>query len=265
MLRTRIITALILAPSIVAAIYLLDTRWLALVLSLITGAAAWEWAGLAGMTESLRRITYTGVVLALSGALFLVPQFRSVVLGILMVLWVIAAYAVVTYPRSARWIAKPAGVAIIGVLILPGVLVSLLAVHELPSGPSWMLFGLLICWAADIGAYFAGRALGRHKLAPEVSPGKTWEGAVGGWLFALIACGLILWGAGAMEPVWLLIMSGLVVVSIFGDLFESLLKRASGTKDSGSLLPGHGGVLDRIDSVLAVAPFFAFVMLSRAA
>jgi len=256
MLRTRVITALILAPSIIAAIYLLNTTALGAVLAIFTGLAAWEWGPLARIHSTSYRLLYVFAALLIT-LLFWVAGTASPVLWLLAVVWVVALIGVLSWPESASWIAKPAVVGAIGLLVLPGVVIALLAVHQLPSGPHWLLFGLLICWAADIGAYFAGKSLGRHKLAVEVSPGKTWEGAIGGMLLAVAVCSGILVYAGVFDWIWIPALVLLVAISIVGDLFESLLKRASGIKDSGSLFPGHGGVLDRIDSILAVAPFWA--------
>jgi phosphatidate cytidylyltransferase len=134
-------------------------------------------------------------------------------------------------------------------------------IREMPYGDYWLLWMLLLTTATDVGGFFSGRALGRRKLAPSLSPGKTWEGAAGGMLLALVICLTALlmlsnWSVG----VAVLLTMGLVVVAIFGDLFESLLKRSTGLKDSGGLLPGHGGVLDRIDSIIAVAPILAWTL-----
>jgi phosphatidate cytidylyltransferase len=120
---------------------------------------------------------------------------------------------------------------------------------------------MLVVAFADIGAYFSGRQFGRHKLAPEVSPGKTWEGFWGGMLASSLICGGILVLMGRFNSGWIFIMVLLVSVSVVGDLFESVLKRQRGVKDSGSLLPGHGGVLDRIDSAVAVLPWFALILI----
>jgi phosphatidate cytidylyltransferase len=128
----------------------------------------------------------------------------------------------------------------------------------------WLIWVFMLAWGADIGAYFAGHAFGRRKLAPRVSPGKTWEGVIGGLALALAVCAL---GAFWLTPGWvgwLPVIVLLVAVSVFGDLFESVLKRATGVKDSGTLLPGHGGVLDRIDSLLAVLPVFAVLLTTTA-
>ncbi|MBM4203239.1 MAG: phosphatidate cytidylyltransferase [Gammaproteobacteria bacterium] len=260
MLRTRVITALILAPGIIAAIYLLNTTALGAVLAIFTGLAAWEWGLLAGMQSTTLRLTYVCAALLVTLLLWIIGM-ATAVLWLLVLVWITALVAVLTWPESGSWIAKPVVVGSIGLLVLAGVVIALLTVHQLPSGPHWLLFGLLICWAADIGAYFAGKAFGRHKLAVEVSPGKTWEGAMGGLLLALAVCSSILVYEGVFDWIWIPVLALLVAISIIGDLFESLLKRASGIKDSGSLFPGHGGVLDRIDSILAVAPFYALWLL----
>ena len=146
-----------------------------------------------------------------------------------------------------------------GVLLLSAAWLSMVELKALESGDAWLLLILLIVWAADIGAYFSGKRWGRVKLAPHVSPGKTREGMYGG----LVAVGLTVlafswWNELTFSSVVYLMLLSLVVglVSVMGDLFESLLKRHAGVKDSGTILPGHGGVLDRIDSILAAAPLY---------
>ena len=158
----------------------------------------------------------------------------------------------------------------IGLVVLVGAWLALVELRALPAGSELILWLFIVVWSADIGAYFAGRALGRRKLAPNVSPGKTWEGAIGGLLAAtVLATGMAAAvpalagandGAGALGT-WLALALFLGVVSIVGDLFESVLKRESGAKDSGGLLPGHGGLLDRIDALVAALPIFALLML----
>lgn len=264
MLRTRIITALILAPAIIAAIYLLATPWLSALLWLVGAAGAWEWAALAGLSSSPLRAVYVGVLTLVAVGLYVNPDIQLIWLQSLAVFWVIALIVVLTYPGSGRWAVNGLTVGLAGVLVLPGAVLGLITIHSQPNGANWLLFNLLICWAADIGAYFAGRSFGRRKLAPAVSPGKTWEGAVGGLLLTLIVCTGLLIATDQFSGLWLLVLLVLVGVSILGDLFESLLKRATGIKDSGQLLPGHGGVLDRVDSILSVAPCFALCMLQYA-
>ncbi|MEM7000572.1 MAG: phosphatidate cytidylyltransferase, partial [Pseudomonadota bacterium] len=153
----------------------------------------------------------------------------------------------------------------VGLVILSGAWVSLVTIRELPQGAWWIGWVLLMVWAADIGAYFAGKKFGRRLLAPKVSPGKTWEGVLGGYLLSVGVSGVAvaLWQPQAL--IWLLVTVVLIAVSVFGDLFESLLKRATGIKDSGTLLPGHGGMLDRIDSALAVLPVLTLFLLTSEA
>jgi len=144
--------------------------------------------------------------------------------------------------------------------IVPAWAALVLVHHGEPNGHRWLLTALAIVWAADSGAYFAGRAFGRRKLAPRISPNKTVEGLLGGLAAGLVVALGFGWLAGvaAADIGWLLLVAALAVLaSVLGDLFESLLKRHAGAKDSGSVIPGHGGVLDRIDGVLAALPVFA--------
>ena len=261
MLRTRIITALILAPAVIAAIYLLATPWLSVLLWLVGAAGAWEWAALAGLSSRPLRATYVGVLTALATVLYFNPEIQLIWLQSLAAFWVVALGVVLAYPGSGDWAVNRWSVGLSGALVLPGAVLGLITIHGQSNGANWLLFSLLICWAADIGAYFAGRRFGRRKLAAAVSPGKTWEGAIGGLFLTLIVCAGLLFATDQLSPLWMLVLVGLVGVSILGDLFESLLKRATGIKDSGQLLPGHGGVLDRVDSILSVAPCFALWLL----
>ena len=146
-----------------------------------------------------------------------------------------------------------------GLVALPGAWLALVQTAQAPRGPALLIWLLAAAAAADIGAYFAGRRFGRRKLAPEVSPAKTLEGAIGGAI-AILAWGVVgavYFGAEQSLPRWLALVAVLFVASVTGDLFESAFKRARGVKDSGGLLPGHGGVLDRVDSAIAAAPVFA--------
>jgi len=148
---------------------------------------------------------------------------------------------------------------VIGMLFLAGAWLALAKLHALPGvGPELMMFLLVLVWIADSAAYFSGRALGRHKLAPAISPGKTVEGALGALVSALVPAGFLIWSGWVVAPGWMLVLlcTLTVAVSIGGDLWESVLKRERGVKDSGDILPGHGGVLDRIDSQIAASPFF---------
>jgi phosphatidate cytidylyltransferase len=178
------------------------------------------------------------------------------------VFWVLATVAVLTYPRSVPVAAHRALALPAGLVVGWAAWMALVVIRSQPQGATWVLWLLLLVTAADIGAYFAGRRFGRLKLAPHISPGKTWEGLLGGVLVSLLATLAMLVPMGAFSLGWIPVVLLLVAVSVFGDLFESVLKRVRGVKDSGSLLPGHGGMLDRIDSAVAALPVFALVLIS---
>ncbi len=266
MLRQRVITALVLAPAVMAGVVLLDTLPLALLLGAVILLGGWEWAAMAGLVTPAGRVTFLAVLLLLlAGAAYLALHGGSHWL-LLPALggWLAAAAWVVAYQRSAgRRPGVPGVMALrlIGLAVLVPPWLALVALHGSGAqGPWLMLFLLVLIWTADSGAYFAGRRFGRRKLATHVSPGKSVEGVLGalllGGLFAL-ACGGALGYAGTGLAAFVLLGLATVLVSVLGDLFESLIKRYRAVKDSGGLLPGHGGILDRVDSLTAAAPFFA--------
>lgn len=260
MLKQRIITAIVLALGMIALVLILPTTGFGLALLIVVLLAAWEWAQLAGLVRSRDRLLYSGAVLVLIlGAWPLLD--RSGVVSSLLVLmaisWIVAVGWLWRYTQHLDRHDSAVVVAGAGLIALTGPWVALVVLHG-QFGPGYVLFLLLLVATADSGAFFAGRRWGKHKLAPLISPGKTWEGVLGGGV-ATIGVGL----GGAvvfdLSRQWF----GFVVVcmvtvgfSIVGDLFESMLKRQRGLKDSGSLLPGHGGVLDRVDSLTAAAPLF---------
>ena len=248
----------------IAAIVYLPTPWLAAFLLLICLLAAREWAKLAGVVTRAGWLVYA---ITLSGAVAILwvasedssPVAVAVPIGA-AVFWILALGVVLTYPRSRIvLLSKPAMIAA-GAVALPGAWLALVQTAKAPQGPGLLIWLLAAVAAADVGAYFAGRRFGRRKLAPRISPGKTTEGVIGGAV-AILAWGIA--GAvyfGAATPSltrWPALVAVLFVASVTGDLFESAFKRARGVKDSGGLLPGHGGVLDRVDSVIAAAPVFA--------
>ena len=255
MLATRIITAVILGGTITVTVLFLPTAVAAGIFGLLWLAGAWEWASFAGFTAG-RRAAYVGLFLGsiLAVSAMLAPNVALLAVAIAAVWWVAALVAVLSYPRAF----SSSAVAVMGFLVLLpswGILAYLHGTE--PAGRRLTLTVLVIVWAADVGAYGIGRWLGRVKLAPKVSPGKTWEGVTGGVLFAALAA----WAAAAWLdlPVGPLIALGIAtaLVSVLGDLTVSMFKRNAGLKDSGRLLPGHGGVLDRIDSLTAAVPVFA--------
>ena len=248
----------------IAAILYLPTPWLAAFLLLLCLLAAREWAKLAGIVTRagwlVYAITVSGAVAALWVASADSSSVAVAVPVVATVFWILALGVVLTYPRSRIVLLSKSAMIAAGVVALPGAWLALVQTAKAPEGPALLIWLLAAAAAADIGAYFAGRRFGRRKLAPQVSPGKTREGAIGGAV-AILAWGIVgavYFGAGtASLPRWLTLVAVLFVASVTGDLFESAFKRARGVKDSGGLLPGHGGVLDRVDSVIATAPVFA--------
>lgn len=267
MLWQRVLTALVLLPLILGAIFFLDTPAFALLMGAAVLVAGNEWTNMA----PVRRVPFL-LLLAAAMAGFhalasVLPWAGNALFAFATAFWCVAFVLVVRYPGLRRWAHRPALMQAIGVLVL---LPAWQAVVHLQSFTfvigddrvrGLLLLGaFLIVWGADVGAYFAGRAFGRRKLAIHVSPGKSVEGAIGGVLLTQgLALGLALY-LGLSIAVTLLLL-GLVLVStgasVLGDLFESLVKREAGVKDSGTLLPGHGGMLDRIDSVTCAMPVFA--------
>ncbi|MDE2150194.1 MAG: phosphatidate cytidylyltransferase [Gammaproteobacteria bacterium] len=264
MLRQRVITAVILLPPVLAAALWLPDRWLAAVLALAALIAALEWATLSARLGSSLRIGYAAVVAVLAYALAVagsgrLAQAANLLLWFAGFAWLLAPLLLFRYPRGFApgrgWRRLAAGV-----LMLPAAVIGLLHARDAALGVAGLPVLLALVWAADIAAYFAGHAFGRHPLAPALSPGKTWEGFAGGMLGALIVgviAGALLPGVPRAWPEWLALCLVTAAISVVGDLCESLLKRLAGVKDSGALLPGHGGLLDRIDSLIAAAPVFA--------
>jgi phosphatidate cytidylyltransferase len=256
LLITRVITGLVLGVAVTVVLLYLPAPWAAAVLGLLWVAGAWEWAGLARL-EGVSRMVYAGGFLLLMLALLLGPVPGALVdlaLGVAVLAWLVALAGILTYPRPITSATALAA----GLFALLPAWLALEAVHaSVPRGPQLALTVMALVWAADVGAYAAGRAFGRHKLAPRVSPGKTWEGVAGGVVLAL----LVAWAAGALLalPMRSLLAVALVtaLVSVVGDLTVSMLKRNVGLKDTGRLLPGHGGVMDRIDGLVAALPFYA--------
>lgn len=268
MLKQRVLTGLVLAVIVLAAVALLPPGLFAAFIAVVLLLGAREWGRLAGLRSAWAQGAWLLGVACLMLLLRDVP--RELLAGLLLPLvgwWVLAFGLILIYPRAATAWARPVPLLLAGLLVLlPGWLTFLFLRGEAQHVPSILLL-LFAVAAADIGAYFVGRRFGQRKLAPRVSPNKTWEGFLGG----MFACVLL---AAALGP-WLLPGSGaglwlrlclyaalLGAASVVGDLFESMLKRQRQVKDSGSLLPGHGGVLDRIDSITAAAPFYALMVLS---
>lgn len=276
MLATRILTALALVTVVLAALFLLPPwAWGALALAGITVAAA-EWANLAGYGRPAWMLFVGGTLLIGANLLFSpLAGFAEgwpdgvvlAVCGPATIFWMVAAPA---WLRGQWRPGSPLLAAVVGWLVL---IAAWVAVVELRARSPWLaLAAMAIVWIADIAAYFTGRAFGRRKLAPSISPGKTWEGVYGALVAVVVYAAALLplasraGYAREVSPLaagaWLLLALVLAALSVIGDLFESLQKRHAGVKDSGTLLPGHGGVLDRIDALLAALPLAALAALA---
>jgi phosphatidate cytidylyltransferase len=263
MLKQRIITALILLPIALFGFFLLEGSAFALFIGLVVTLGGWEWARLAGFNEQSMRVAYAAAVALMLFVMHLLPGLAPWILGASVLWWGIATYLVLTYPRSSDHWASAACKLVIGLLILLPAWQGLVLIKQEPLG-NWLIMAVMVLvWGADIGAYFSGRAFGKRKLAPLVSPGKSWEGVYGGLALSLIITVLVGffrdWTVAELFKG--LIGAALIVfISVVGDLTESMFKRQSGIKDSSNLLPGHGGVLDRIDSLTAAIPVFAVLL-----
>lgn len=263
MLKQRIITALILLPIALGGFFLLEGAGFALFIGLVVTLGAWEWARLAGFAAQSARMTYAAAVAVMLFVMYVVPGIAPWVLGASVLWWATATFLVLTYPRTTHHWANAATKLTIGLLILLPAWQGLIWIKQGPLG-NWQIMAVMVLvWGADVGAYFSGRAFGKRKLAPKVSPGKSWEGVYGGLALSLVITTVVgvsrQWTAGQLL-IGLFGAALIVFVSVVGDLTESMFKRQSGIKDSSNLLPGHGGVLDRIDSLTAAIPIFAVLL-----
>lgn len=264
MLLTRILTVAILLPFFVGGLFYLPGEWWAIALMPLVLAGAWEWANLSGFSSGNRWIyclllLISAITILLAGSHPLSPVLDLSIFAVSAIFWLVAAPLWLKFGWKSR---APILMIVTGWILLVPTWLALIRLQERP----WLLLALMgIVWVADSAAYFAGHRWGRRKLAPTVSPGKTWEG-VAGAAVAVAVYHAAIWNFGFSShapgiafPAALLV-AVLLPLSIIGDLFESWIKRQAGVKDSGRLLPGHGGVLDRIDALTSTLPLAALVM-----
>ncbi len=265
MLRTRIVTAAILLIVFTAVVFMLDSRQFSWVVFTVVAVAAWEWGRLSYPADRILQMCYAIVFCIVLLFLFrTLRDFFSTVIISGVAVWCISPLLLRLWARRSS-VSRVAP--LVGLMIL---LPACLAIVELrimgpENGEVFFLWSLLLLvWSADIGAYFVGKAVGRHKLAPAISPGKTWEGFGGGLLAAVIMAFVLraLYPLESELPLvpWVFVCLVTALFSVFGDLMESVFKRMAGVKDSGAVLPGHGGILDRIDGVMAAAPVFVVLV-----
>jgi phosphatidate cytidylyltransferase len=268
MLAQRIITALILIPLVFAGVLYLPTHLLALIVALLVLIGGVEWSRLARIETVHGRLLFLLLLLAVLGGMALVlEQGQRWIFWMSLgatVWWILVTFGLLAYRPGGSLGHGRAAKVLFGLLVLTPAWASVVVLHGADGdGPTLVLSLLILVWVADSGAYFAGRRWGRTKLAPMISPGKTREGVYGAVAGAVI-CGLVLtWiRPETGHPLLLILLCvAVTLISVVGDLFESLLKRQAEVKDSGTLLPGHGGMLDRIDSLTAAAPLYLFGLL----
>ncbi|MGY0798183.1 phosphatidate cytidylyltransferase [Lysobacter sp. A286] len=270
MTRIRLIAALVMAFVAISAILLLPTEWLMALAAVVFLLGLWEWFDLADIEDTLARTVLLLAHLALMVALVWASRstrgFSFALLELMTLIGVVWWFLALMWLGRHRFASDHATHARVfklfaGALAMIPAWCALAWIHaSTPNGHFWLLTALMVVWAADSGAYFAGRRFGKHKLAPLISPNKTIEGLVGGVVAGVTAGVVMSLLAGATTeqlPAIALVALVATLFSVVGDLFESLLKRHAGVKDSGNVIPGHGGILDRLDGVLAALPAFA--------
>lgn len=266
MKKQRVVTAAVLTPIAIAIVLLLPTHWLAGVVAVVMLLALWELSRMVGVEHTIGRVAYLAGNAAVMAwlAWFGLPGLGHVVVLVGVLFWLLVClwlmhYGFASGPGAGARLAKllAGSLAVIPAWVALGILHMGNPGEPSLVGPGWALLVLAMIWASDTGAYFTGMRFGRRKLSPRISPNKTWEGFWGGMGLS-VAVGLVVapfLGVGmAQLPAMALLAAAVCVAAVIGDLFESLVKRHAGCKDSGTLIPGHGGVYDRIDSLLAALP-----------
>jgi len=255
-IRQRLVTALVLVAALLVILLLLPRSVALGVLALMILQGAWEWSAFLRVGSRGLRAAYVVAVGALTAVAWLAlrdGEALRTVLAVAVAWWGVAFLWLSLRPASVT----PASAALAGVFVLVPAGLALGHLHLLvPAGPQWVVFLVVLVSFADVGAFFAGRYFGRLKLAPRVSPGKTWEGLLGGLCLSMAMAWVGARWFGVPAGPFLALCAPVVLVSVVGDLTESLFKRYAGLKDSGTIFPGHGGVLDRIDSLTAASPLF---------
>ena len=273
MLKQRLITALILVVLLVWAIFGLGHKGFAAAMAVIMLIGAWEWSAISGAKTIIKRSVFTFVMAAEIGVLIFLMHdadflpWLSTVNYTVAFVWLFISIWIVLYNKNKEKYAIYGSTfatvfnLLLGMLVLGGAFLAIIELHRnINYGPGFLLSLMLLIWVADSGAYFSGKTFGKHKLIPNVSPGKSWEGVYGALLAVTVVSILMIYISGQYDfndGLRLLVIAIITtIISVFGDLAVSMFKRNSQLKDSGNILPGHGGVLDRIDSLLAAMPFY---------
>lgn len=263
MLKYRLLTAFLMGPLILWAIYAMPEKYFSLFALVLISLGAWEWSVFSGWVKPLQRVIFFVVNVSLYIAILFAQnnELNILIISTALLWWAICIPLLRAFPfKSNNFIHNQTVTTLIGFVLLLGTLVSMILIRNNPDyGSAYVLYLILIIWFADSGAYFAGRALGKNKLIPNVSPGKTWEGVAGAFAVTFIVAVIavnILEIPPSHSIIFILVTLVTVLYSIVGDLSESMFKRMANIKDSGHILPGHGGILDRIDSLMSGFPVF---------
>ncbi len=252
----RLITSIILVPLVLITLFYANPWILGGILLLVTLLSGKEWWLLIPINNMVLKIGFILVLLlAVWACGYFFPYWQSVGL----ITWMLVCIAILSFPYSQRYWGFPIVVATLCLILFPFFIQSLVHLYYLPQGKALLVYLLFLIWSADVGAYLAGKRWGSHKIIPKVSPGKSWEGVSGGFLLSLLVtvAGYVYFTPYSIG-IWFALAMVTVIISIFGDLFISILKRRCRLKDTGAIIPGHGGILDRLDSLIAALPVFYF-------
>lgn len=261
MLLHRVLTAIPLALGVIWLILFQPTDIFVYLLMLVSVLAGYEWSRLSACENKMLGISYAILITGISlSFIYYFSAYTQWYVFLSVVLWLVISLRIKSIRPKKDLNSISLYKLLVGILVVPAAVLSMWAVHKSDIGPQWLMYGLALIWVADIGAYFSGKRFGKNKLAENISPGKTVEGMIGALILTSIYSLLSAYyfELAYQDIVILLLISLLLtVISVVGDLYESTLKREVGLKDSGNILPGHGGILDRIDSVLAAMPVFS--------
>lgn len=277
MLIQRLLAALVLIPIVIAGLFFLSISNFAIVMLVIFALSSWEWAQFLHFTTKRSKSIFTILLTTLAAIIYYLPSYVYLPINIFEIIllssiawWSVALVLVLSYPKSVKlWGTSFFNKLLFAFFTLMPFFIAMIQLRQINyglnsyEGAYWLLYILVLVWATDSGAYFAGRLWGKHKLAPSVSPGKTIEGLMGGVASSIIIGLLVYYSHFFNAPFYPFMINSIVAIfaSVLGDLTESMFKREANIKDSGHLIPGHGGILDRIDSLTAAMPIFAAFIL----
>ena len=261
MLITRVITALFLAFGISSAILFLPDFWFAAFIFLVTGLACLELYSIVGVERFVVRVVFVAGYFLIFFGFFITGYNFIPFIYLSMALWILSFFVIVYYPSGSSWLKNGLFAGLVGTVLLAGSAYSVVIIRGADDGVFWLFWFFVLTTSVDAGGYFLGRKYGKHPLAIQVSPGKTLEGLAGGLVFSVLTCVLLSYLFIPASKLGYYMLFPLIFFCVIGDLVESVLKRIYGKKDSGAMLPGHGGLLDRIDSVIPVMTAGAVFLL----